>query len=222
MFRLIKSAVIITILSAFLVQAQDKFEGKVVFEAYDSGQSQKINYLVKDKKFKIESPETGQMGNGSMIYDAEKNVMYIIMNEQKMYMEMPVDISEEMTNKETDKMEYFTKTGETKDISGYTCEKFIFKDENGEGAAWMTKELGSFMMFGDPEKMENASGWQKEIMGAGYFPMLVESMNSAGEFVPVFKVLELVPMNLDKDMFEIPAGFTKFDMQGMQNMHNNK
>ena len=69
----------------------------------------------------------------------------------------------------------------------------------------------------NPEGGSN-SQWQKEIMSEGYFPMLVKEENSSGELETVFKVIDLELMKLDDSMFSAPPGFTKFDMQNMQNM----
>jgi hypothetical protein len=216
MLKIFKPIFFIIFIAAYFIHAQGKFEGKVVFQVTDDGEKQKIEYLVKDKKFKIKPPEGQGMGDGSMIYDAEKKAMYIIMNEQKMYMEMPIDVGKEMLKEDNDKMQYFTKGGEVKNLNGYDCDKFIFKDDQQEGVAWMTQELGSFMFMGDPKDMDGASGWQKEILGAGYFPMLVEELDDSGNLVEVFRVLELVPMDLDSKIFTIPSGFKKFDMPQMK------
>ncbi len=42
-----------------------------------------MDYYAKDKIFKMEIPEKG----GSVIFDSQKFKMYVIMDEQKMYME---------------------------------------------------------------------------------------------------------------------------------------
>jgi len=196
--------------------AQDKFQGKVTFEVSDEGQNQQISYFVKGNKFLIQ-PEGGEgAGKGSMIYDGDKKTMIIIMNEQKMYMEMPIDPTDEISKNESSGSDYFVKTGNSKDVLGYSCDEFEFKDENKKGLALMTKELGSFLFMDDPEA-GGSSQWQKEIMNEGYFPMLVNEENSSGELETVFKVIDLELMKLDDNMFSTPPGFTKFDMPNMQN-----
>ena len=78
MLKILKPIFFIIFIAAYFIQAQGKFEGKVVFQVTDDGEKQKIEYLVKDKKFKIKPPGGQGMGDGSMIYDAEKKAMYII------------------------------------------------------------------------------------------------------------------------------------------------
>jgi len=196
--------------------AQDSFQGKVTFEAGDEGQNQQISYFVKGNKFLIQPADGKGAGQGSMIYDGDKKVMIIIMNEQKMYMEMPIDPKDEISKNESIEPDYFVKTENSQDVLGYSCDEFEFKDEDKKGLALMTKELGSFLFMDDPEA-GGSSQWQKEIMSEGYFPLLVKEENSSGELETVFKVIELEPMNLDDKMFSAPSGFTKFDMPNMQN-----
>ena len=128
-------------------------------------------------------------------------------------MEMPMDNKDMVEN---DEKGYFVKTGESKEINGYTCDKFEFKDEDGEGVAWMTKELGGFLFFNDPES-HNETGWQQAIAEEGYFPMEVYLKDASGSEKSVFKIVELKPMNLENALFDIPAGFKKLDMSGMMN-----
>jgi len=196
--------------------AQDKFQGKVTFEVSDIGQNLQISYFVKGNKFLIQPADGEGAGQGSMIYDGDKKVMIIIMNEQKMYMEMPIDPMDEISKDESIEPDYFVKTGNSQDVLGYSCDEFEFKDEDKKGTALMTKELGSFLFMDDPKGGGN-SQWQKEIMSEGYFPLLVKEENSPGELETVFKVIELQLMNLDDKMFSAPSGFTKFDMPNMQN-----
>ena len=200
-----------------LCLAQDRFQGKVTFEVNDEGQNQQISYFVKGNKFLIQPVDGEGAGQGSMIYDGDKKAMIIIMNEQKMYMEMPIDPMKEMSENESTGEDYFVKTGNSQDVLGYSCDEFEFKDNNNKGLALMTKELGSFMFMDDPES-GGAAQWQKEIMNEGYFPMLVKEQNSSGELKTVFKVVDLKKMLLDDKMFSAPPGYSKFDMPNMQNV----
>jgi len=216
-FKIVIALSLLLFFTSSLSIAQDKFEGKVTFEVSDEGQNQQISYFVKGNKFLIQ-PESGEAaGQGSMIYDGDKKAMIIIMTEQKMYMEMPIDATDEISKSESVGPDYFVKTGNSQNVMGYSCDEFEFKDEDRKGLALMTKELGSFLFMDNPEGGGN-SQWQKEIMSEGYFPMLVKEENSSGELETVFKVIDLKLMKLDDKMFSAPPGFKKFDMPNMQNM----
>ena len=200
---------------------QDHFQGKVTFQVTEEGQTNKISYLVKGNKFRIEPGQNEQMGMGVILFDADKNLMTVLMNEQKMYMQMPLDNSAGMMDDESTGDEYFVKTGESKNIMGYSCDQFKYTDGEESGFAWMTKELGPFMFMRDPEGASDSENkWQQEIMEEGYFPMLVEQESPSGKMEKVFEVIDLKAMNLDDTLFSIPPGFSKFDMPGM--MDGNK
>ncbi len=157
---------LIIFLLAGITFAQDAFEGKVIFEVQEEGNKQVMDYYAKDKRFRMDMPEKG----GSVIFDSQKFKMYVIMDEQKMYMEnsmMPMTAGAGGS---------ISKTGETKNILGYDCEKFLFDQKDMKGEAWMTKELGAFMFF--MESQQDMPDWQSEVLDAGYFPLHVTQHNT--------------------------------------------
>lgn len=198
-------SLIIFLLSAS-VFAQETFEGKIKIEVEADGEEQVIDYSVKDLRFRMEVPES----DGAMVYDSHANKMYIIMDEQKAYME-------NFMLPEMDKSSgSYTRTGETKDLLGYKCEKFIFQQDDRKGEAWMTKEMGGFILFGDLNQQKfNIPSWKTEILDAGYFPLQVIEYDSEGEVMNTFNVIEVVPQELDADLFIPPSSYKKFEMPGM-------
>jgi len=200
---------ILLLLSATKIVAQSSFEGKVIFELEADGQKQVMDYYAKDKKFRMEVPDQG----GYILFDSKTSQMYIVMDEQKMYMETPIDASNTDVNEGK-----ITKTGETKKILGYDCEKFLFDQDGSKGESWMTKELGAFMFFTESQK--GLADWQKEILNEGYFPMQVTEYNNSGNVESAYNVTEVTPKELSSDMFAIPASYQKLDMMNMGNMKN--
>ncbi len=193
--------------------SQSKFEGKVNFQVTDeSGKSTALNYFVKDKKFRMEGPEN----QGAFIFDASTNKMMILMDAQKMYMEIPFDLNEEMSKSKEDAKGDFVPTGETKDILGYKCEKFTYTDDESKNEMWLTKELGGFMFFNDPKQMKGSENdWQTKLLSEGYFPMQVTELSSGGAVKSKFEVKSLEPKKLDNSLFSIPSGYQKFSMPNM-------
>ena len=193
--------------------SQNKFEGKVNFQVTDEGgKSTMLNYFVKDKKFRMEGPEN----QGAFIFDATSNKMMILMDAQKMYMEIPFDLKEEMSKSKEETKGDFKATGESKDILGYKCEKFIYNDDDTKNEMWLTKELGGFMFFNDPKQMEGSGNdWQTKLLTEGYFPMVVMELSSGGAVKSKFEVKSLEPKKLDNSMFSVPSGYQKFSMPNM-------
>jgi hypothetical protein len=206
-----KTVYTILLLIAFLLAgntfAQKAFEGKVVFNVEADGQNQVMDYYAKDKMFRMEVPDQG----GYILFDSKVSKMYIVMEEQKMYMETAIDASNSNAGAGS-----ITKTGETKKILGYDCEKFLFEQDGSKGESWMTKELGAFMFF--TESQQGMADWQKEILNEGYFPLLVTEYDKSGNAVSTYNVTEVTPKELSSDMFVVPASYQKLDMGNMGNI----
>jgi len=189
--------------------AQKAFEGKVIFNVEANGEKQDMQCYAKDKKFRMEVPDQGAY----IIFDSKASKMYIVMDDQKMYMESAIDQSN------TDASEgSISKTGETKKILGYDCEKFLFDQDGSKGESWMTKELGAFMFV--TESQQEMADWQKEILNEGYFPLQVTEYDNNGNVESTFNVTEVTPKELSSDMFSVPASYQKLDMTNMGNMKN--
>jgi len=189
--------------------AQSSFEGKVVFEVQEDGKQQVMDYYAKDKKFRMDMPEKG----GSILFDSQALKMYVIMDEQKMYMEttmMPLSAGAGGGS--------ISKTGETKTILGYDCEKFLFTQKDMKGEAWMTKELGAFMFF--MESQEEMPDWQAEVLDAGYFPLHVTQHDTRRDVTSIYDVKEVTPMELSDDLFKVPESYQSFDLMNMGGFQN--
>ena len=186
--------------------AQTAFQGKVVFNVETDGQKQVMDYYAKDKKFRMEVPDQG----GYILFDSQTMTMNIVMDEQKMYM------VSSMNSSSTGSAGSITKTGETKEILGYDCEKFLFVQDGSKGESWMTKDLGSFMFFGQSQK--EIADWQKEILNEGYFPLQVTEYDDNGNVESAYNVVEVTPQELSSDMFVVPSSYQKLDMMNMGNI----
>ena len=184
-----------------IAYSQSSFEGKVVFDLKEDGQQQNLNYFVKDKRFRMDMPEKG----GSILFDSRAFKMYVIMDEQKMYMETSMMPMSTGTGGGS-----ISKTGETKNILGYECEKFLFTQKDMKGEAWMTKELGAFMFFMESQK--EMPSWQSEVLDAGYFPLHVTQHDTRRNVTSVYDVKEVTPMELSDDLFEVPSSYKKIDL----------
>jgi hypothetical protein len=194
---------LILLLLTGITFSQTSFEGKVVFDVTEKGNQHFIDYYAKDKIFKMGIPEKG----GSVIFDSQKFKMYVIMDEQKMYME------NSMMPMSTGSFGSISKTGETKNILGYDCEKFLFEQKKTKGEAWMTKELGAFMFFMDSQT--EMPDWQSEVLDAGYFPLQVTQYDKNGNVASIFNVKEVTPMELSSDLFVVPSSYKKMDLMNL-------
>jgi hypothetical protein len=186
-----------------VILAQDTFEGKVKFDVQEDGNKQVMDYYAKEKKYRMEMPDKG----GTILFDSNKLMMYVLMDKEKMYMEsqmMPMSMSGAGK---------VNKTGETKTILGHECEKFVFEQEDLSGEAWMTKDLGAFMFF--MESQQDMPSWQSEIIDAGYFPLQVTQYSKRENKKSVYNEIEVTPMDLSDDLFVVPPSYEKLDLTGL-------
>lgn len=202
-FLLVVAAVLVLSAKTY---SQDQFEGKVTFNIFDKGESHAMQYYVKGSKLRFDANEQGR--EGQIIMDPTSKQFMIIMPQQKMYLVMPIpDMKGKTTDSQgMDDKSDFVKTGETKDILGYTAEKWTYKDGDDQGEAWMTKDIGGFQLFDNPMQ-QNQPQWQKDLKAEGYFPLLVYDKGDK-----VFEVTNIEKKSLDASMFEPPADFKKMDM----------
>jgi hypothetical protein len=198
--------------------AQDSFVGEVKMRMSESeGRTIDISYFVKENLIRFGSEMAGQkMG---IIFNSEKNVMLMIMDEQKMYMEMPMDMVNkqmEMEENKTGSENKFKATGETKEIIGYACEKWLYEDDKNIAEVWMTKDIGQFKFFeGGFGKNKKSGSWESSIEKSGLFPVLVINRDKSGKELNKLEVTSIDKKELNDNLFTVPAGYKKFDMPKM-------
>ena len=193
--------------------SQSTFEGKVVIETTNDGQTHTLNYYAKGDmaRFDVNS----ERGNANIIFDKKNKKMLMVMPSMKMYMEFPMDMdlgdNESNTTEDKSKSD-FVKTSETKTINGYKCEKWVIKEGDKTSEAWMTKDLGGFVFFQSPMGHHQKQKWQEDIENSGYFPMLVVEKDSDGNETGRFEVKSVEKKSLDDSFFAVPAGYNQMKM----------
>ena len=193
--------------------SQSTFEGKVVIETTNDGQTHTLNYYSKGDmaRFDVNS----ERGNANIIFDKKNKKMLMVMPTMKMYMEFPMDmdLGDNESNATEDKSKSdFVKTSETKTINGYKCEKWVIKEGDKTSEAWMTKDLGGFVFFQSPMGHHQKQKWQEDIENSGYFPMLVVEKDSDGNETGRFEVKSVEKKSLDDSFFAVPAGYNQMKM----------
>lgn len=114
----------------------------------------------------------------------------------------------------------YKQTGETQRIQGYTCEKFVFTDEdnvNLRSEVWMTKELeinwGMLAeSWGSSQKMIAGDLPLNLIFDEGYFPVRVESYRD-GKLTGLMEASEITKSSIARAMVQIPSGVKVLSFQ---------
>lgn len=203
---------ILAVASAILVTASSfaQFGGEIEFTKKVGNIEVHYKYFVSGDNVRVEEITDGEI-EGVQLMDLKANTMLAVSPERKMYMEVP--------NKRpaTDLDVDVKKTGKTKTINGVKCEQIIVTcaDKDRKIEYWVAKGDYNFFipMLKTLNRKENQSMFYLEIPGMeGYFPMLsTETTLSDGQTVSVLTAGKITEKKLSGDMFEVPAGFSKFE-----------
>jgi predicted component of type VI protein secretion system len=194
-------------LAASFVLAQTEFSAEIVDLQKPATPTTAKIYFAKDK-MRIESQTTSAHGGGAVIVNFGTQTSMVLMPQQHMYMEMPMQ-------SQSQRMAFtaaFFQTGDVENacgdwqkIGGHqdgTCHKVGSETVNGRSTV--------------KYETANASGdvshfWLDPKLR---FPVKWDGKNNAGELRNVQEGMQ--PASL----FEAPAGFTKMDMGGMMQRPN--
>lgn len=224
---LLRLLTVATLLSAAVVHAAS-FEGKVTLAMnMGKGQSQVLDYSIKDTAIRIDLSAEGHAF--ASIMDLKKMEMLMLMPDQKMYMVMPIkDKVEKAMDQAFEKDTSITKTGRTDTILGYKCDEYVSKDRDTTTEIWIAEGLGSFMglgssgggmgdMFGGGAK-KKAAGWEEKFKGKPGFPLRVISRDARSRETFKMEATKIEPGSLPASLFQAPAGWQKFAIPGMDGL----
>jgi hypothetical protein len=188
------------------------FEGVVEYSITTEEGTMPMTYMSKGDNVRVEME--GRPGMKAVILmDTKQNKATMLMEQMKMYMEMPEPQS---SDEEAAKPE-ITKTGKTQKILGYECQEFIVKEGDEVTDVWVTKDLGKFQMFrmGGPGAKKEADEWQKVIGSENGFPLLATT-KEGDEQISKMVATKVEKKSLDDALFKIPEGFKAMDASMMR------
>ncbi|HEY9425516.1 MAG TPA: DUF4412 domain-containing protein [Gemmatimonadaceae bacterium] len=183
-------------------QSPKQFEGVVTYES-EGGRS--FQYSIRDGRVRIDMNDEAQ--RGAMIMDSGSHKMYMLMPEQKMYMEVDASEMGEMDSS-ADNVKP-TKTGKTEVVAGHKCEYWTVKEEKGQVDICLAKDMGSFQAFSN-KSIGNASAWQ-EAIGKNSFPLKV-IMHADGKEEVALVATKVEAKSLDASLFTPPESYKKMQM----------
>ncbi len=201
------------------------FEGQVRMKmSAPRGAGHEIQYRVKPGFVRTELEASGQQT--AMIMDLAKKEMLILMPAQKMYMVQSLDSVAAVANDAAGGDEFtFEKTGETAEILGYDCVKYVSKNKELTSDIWVTEELGRFAGLGanaNPmpgmggrQKASPTAAWEKALAGKNFFPLRVISRNAKGEEQFRLETLAVEKGAQPAALFAAPADYQRLDLGNM-------
>jgi hypothetical protein len=199
------SCVVALLMAASFVLAQAEFSADMVDNSSQkSGKGPTKVYFGKDK-LRFDTPDSGDpRSGGSIIFDLNNESWVVLMAKQHMYMEMPSKMVESRG------MFHFFRTGDVENACGEwqklatnktgTCHKVGSETVNGRSTV---------KYEGTNANGETSDFWLDSKLR---FPVKWTSKNDGGELQNIKEGSQ--PASL----FEIPSGYTKFDMGNMMQM----
>lgn len=203
---------ILAVAAAIAVTASSfaQFGGEIEFSKKVGTIEVNYKYFVSGDKVRVEEITDGKV-EGVQLMNLKEGTMLAVSPERKMYMEVP---NKRPTTELTVDID---KTGKTKTVNGYKCEQIIVtcKDKDRKIEYWVAKGDYNFFipMLNTLNRKENQSLFFLKIPGMeGYFPMMsTETTLSDGKVVSELSAGKITEKKLAGDMFEVPAGFSKFE-----------
>jgi hypothetical protein len=220
-----RTIVVVAALLAVAAAASAQFEGTVkmrtvTYEGADSNVIAPTVYFKGPLFAAVVPAQPGQEAQaGRFILRGDKNVMWIILDQDKKYIEITVAKPGGKTDSARAAMKKaytLTKTGRTRTIIGYPCEEWAADEGGGvTSEVWATGKLGNIyegvVKWFDGMSMESATDrtrWEREIAEMKLFPLLV-LRSEEGEVVEREEVVSVQKGKVPDKVFAAPAGYQK-------------
>lgn len=195
--------------SLSLANAQ-AFEGIIEFTKTTGPVVTNYKYYVKGEHIRIEEISARGDVQGIMLVDTRDRTVTALSPDRKLYMDvpnmrLPKDVETEVK-----------KTGEMKDMAGYKCEKWVVKSAKEDRVLtyWVANDEFTFFvpLLETLNRKDEQAVFFLEIKDAkGVFPMLGVENKMDGAEVSKLEVTKVTKAVQKPALFEIPAGYNKFE-----------
>ncbi len=202
------------------INAQEVFKGSVTYEL--STDDADIPLKLTTNGDKIKASITMAMGTMDMITDKNAKEQTMVMHSQKMYMQLTTQRLEKMKTMMSSMGKGFqapiisepVRTGETKKILNYTCEKMVDKSDGNTTEIWVTDKIGYLAFIGSPiipmPSLLNSDA-------ATFFPLEIRSIDSDGDTIMKLTAKEISTVKPLDTEFAVPADYSSFSFPGSGN-----
>ena len=209
LFRTISATLLLSVLGIGSVLAQG-FEGVIEFTKTTGPVVTAYRYYVKGDFVRIEEVSSRGEVQGIMLVDTRDKTVTALSPERKLYMDVP------NTRLPKDVQVVVQKTNEMKDIAGYKCEKWIVKGatEDRQITYWVAADEFNFfrpLLETLNRKDETALFFLEVKDSSGAFPLLGIEQKMDGAEVSRLEVQKVTKGAQKAALFEIPAGYNKFE-----------
>lgn len=223
------------ILSASVMSAADKFEGRIEMTITDSHTPDKslpIQYAIKGNKIRFDLPtdpkRNKNAGTAATLIDLDKHELIMLIDsgaQGKLAMRHPLKEQTQATGNSATQTP--VATGKSDKIAGYSADEYKMTDEKGlVHDLWLGKGLGTFYSAnqGGVGRRTNVSpAWEAFAREKGFFPLRVVSHDKNGKETTRMEVTKVDKTSLPDSLFstegyqemQIPSFNGKSLMEGL-------
>ncbi|MCB9169378.1 MAG: DUF4412 domain-containing protein [Flavobacteriales bacterium] len=186
------------------------FEGVIEFTKTTGPVVTTYKYYVKGDHVRIEEISARGDVQGIMLVDTHDKTVVALSPERKLYMDvpnmrLPKDVETQVQ-----------KSGEMKDIAGYKCDKWVVRSSKEDRMLtyWVAQDAFDFFvpLLETLNRKDEQAVFFLEIPNAeGVFPMIGIEEKMDGAEVSRLEVTKVTKGTQRSALFEIPAGFNKFE-----------
>lgn len=210
----------------------EDFEGKFVITSkiYDKqlkGQAREVNstYFVKGDKVRVETNVSGAPNTLIRVMDLKEKKLYNLVNARGRKVAMKMEIPQTaVKGKAQNSGVKVTKTGESKKIRGYSCQKYVIESNRFKGESWVTEELEVKIK---PILQAEAAAFNQQMQGRSKqklpgveeyplngFPIHTEMKEKGGKRKIRTEVKQVEEQKVADENFDI-SGYQVMDMKKM-------
>jgi hypothetical protein len=201
--------------AAAAVSDKPAFEGVVSFKKGATGSKNVSSVVMFIKGDRFMADEKGDKIQQKIIVDATKKVVFMVLDKDRMIMEMPME-GKALSKKPEPALP--KKTGKTQKIAGIDCEQWLDKNFQGEVELWTSNDMGRLFIPEGPmgDGLIPSASIQKLLKQGTYFPMLLVERDKTGKEITRLEVTNVEKKMVDEATFTPPAGYQKIDMPGAE------
>lgn len=186
------------------------FEGTIEFTKTTGPVVTNYKYYVKGDHVRIEEISSRGAVQGIMLVDNHDRTVTALSPDRKLYMDVP------NMRLPKDVATTVERSGETKDMAGYKCEKWVVKGAKEDRVItyWVAADEFNFFvpMLETLNRKEETALFFLDVPGnKGLFPMLAVENKMDGAEVSRLQVTKVTKGVQKPGLFEIPPGFNKFE-----------
>jgi hypothetical protein len=185
------------------------FEGDVTMHVSSSHSGpEDLTFHVKGQKMRVDVPAThGEQAHA--IFDQSTNKITVIMDTQKMYMELDPSAAQAQAGAAHEPAK-ITETGKHETIAGTDCEDWDITEASGKRASVCITKGIAFFDFGGgmrPGGATSTTAWIEQLRAKQAFPLKAVETDATGKELSRMEVTKIEKKSLDDSLFAIPAGY---------------